>query len=176
MARVPNLVMCSFCGKSRDDIDVRKLIAGPGVYICDGCINVCNGILDKELNEGARRRSSFMRFLGALFGKKKKQEPSAAEELERQAAEDKAAREEWDRHLNAVRFRVIAAGLATPSTVDATIYQMSVDEFLTLRGSSKKASRVHFKPIDKSESQFPLAALLEGIGMAEERQPPKKIP
>lgn len=39
--------MCSFCGKSH--AEVKKLIAGPGVYICDGCINVCRGILDKEL-------------------------------------------------------------------------------------------------------------------------------
>lgn len=43
--------MCSFCGKSH--AEVRKLIAGPGVYICDGCINVCQGILDKELHEEA---------------------------------------------------------------------------------------------------------------------------
>lgn len=41
--------MCSFCGKSH--AEVKKLIAGPGVYICDGCINVCRGILDKELHE-----------------------------------------------------------------------------------------------------------------------------
>ena len=41
--------MCSFCGKSH--AEVKKLIAGPGVYICDGCINVCRGILEKELNE-----------------------------------------------------------------------------------------------------------------------------
>jgi ATP-dependent Clp protease ATP-binding subunit ClpX len=41
--------MCSFCGKSH--AEVRKLIAGPGVYICDSCINVCKGILDKELGE-----------------------------------------------------------------------------------------------------------------------------
>ena len=38
--RASNLIMCSFCGKSHDDPEVRKLIAGPGVYICDGCINV----------------------------------------------------------------------------------------------------------------------------------------
>lgn len=43
--------MCSFCGKSH--AEVKKLIAGPGVYICDGCINVCQGILDKELHEEA---------------------------------------------------------------------------------------------------------------------------
>ena len=48
MARASNLTMCSFCGKSH--AEVRKLIAGPGVYICDNCINVCKGILDKELN------------------------------------------------------------------------------------------------------------------------------
>ncbi len=49
MARPSNLTMCSFCGKSH--AEVKKLIAGPGVYICDGCINVCRGILDKELGE-----------------------------------------------------------------------------------------------------------------------------
>ncbi|HJT80769.1 MAG TPA: ATP-dependent Clp protease ATP-binding subunit ClpX [Chthoniobacterales bacterium] len=51
--------MCSFCGKSH--AEVRKLIAGPGVYICDSCINVCKSILDKELNEDARRQSSNIR-------------------------------------------------------------------------------------------------------------------
>jgi ATP-dependent Clp protease ATP-binding subunit ClpX len=51
--------MCSFCGKSH--AEVRKLIAGPGVYICDSCINVCKSILDKELNEDARRQSSSIR-------------------------------------------------------------------------------------------------------------------
>ncbi|MFT5466971.1 MAG: ATP-dependent Clp protease ATP-binding subunit ClpX [Verrucomicrobiales bacterium] len=49
MARASNLTMCSFCGKSH--AEVKKLIAGPGVYICDSCINVCKGILDKELGE-----------------------------------------------------------------------------------------------------------------------------
>jgi hypothetical protein len=40
---------CSFCGKSQDD--VRKLIAGPGVYICDECISLCNDILAEEFAE-----------------------------------------------------------------------------------------------------------------------------
>ena len=44
-----------FCGKTH--AEVRKLIAGPGVYICDSCINVCKGILDKELSEDARKQS-----------------------------------------------------------------------------------------------------------------------
>ncbi|MCJ8279549.1 MAG: ATP-dependent protease ATP-binding subunit ClpX [Rivularia sp. ALOHA_DT_140] len=38
---------CSFCGKSQEQ--VRKLIAGPGVYICDECVDLCNEILDEEL-------------------------------------------------------------------------------------------------------------------------------
>lgn len=38
---------CSFCGKSQDQ--VKKLIAGPGVYICDECVDLCNEILDEEL-------------------------------------------------------------------------------------------------------------------------------
>lgn len=49
MARATNLTMCSFCGKSH--AEVRKLIAGPGVYICDSCILVCKEILDKEMEE-----------------------------------------------------------------------------------------------------------------------------
>lgn len=49
MARSSNLTMCSFCGKSH--AEVKKLIAGPGVYICDSCIVVCKDILDKELEE-----------------------------------------------------------------------------------------------------------------------------
>ena len=47
MARPNNLTMCSFCGKSH--AEVRKLIAGPGVYICDNCIILCKNVLDREL-------------------------------------------------------------------------------------------------------------------------------
>lgn len=46
MARASTLTICSFCGKSHSE--VRKLIAGPGVYICDSCIGVCKGILDRD--------------------------------------------------------------------------------------------------------------------------------
>ncbi|MDA0766130.1 MAG: ATP-dependent Clp protease ATP-binding subunit ClpX [Verrucomicrobia bacterium] len=49
MARASNLTMCSFCGKSHSE--VKKLIAGPGVYICNECIEVCSTILEKELTE-----------------------------------------------------------------------------------------------------------------------------
>ena len=37
---------CSFCGKTQDQ--VKKLIAGPEVYICDECVELCNEILDEE--------------------------------------------------------------------------------------------------------------------------------
>ncbi|HUF64238.1 MAG TPA: ATP-dependent Clp protease ATP-binding subunit ClpX [Verrucomicrobiales bacterium] len=53
MARASKLTMCSFCGKSH--AEVKKLIAGPGVYICDVCIGVCKEILDKELGRGGQR-------------------------------------------------------------------------------------------------------------------------
>ncbi len=42
---------CSFCGKNQDQ--VRKLIAGPGVYICDECIELCNEIIEEELSRGS---------------------------------------------------------------------------------------------------------------------------
>ena len=41
------LLKCSFCGKSQKQ--VKKLIAGPGVYICDECIDLCNEIIEEEL-------------------------------------------------------------------------------------------------------------------------------
>jgi ATP-dependent Clp protease ATP-binding subunit ClpX len=44
--------MCSFCGKSHSE--VKKLIAGPGVYICNECIEVCSTILEKELTQEGR--------------------------------------------------------------------------------------------------------------------------
>ncbi len=44
-----DLVKCSFCGKSQKQ--VKKLIAGPGVYICDECIDLCNEIIEEELAE-----------------------------------------------------------------------------------------------------------------------------
>ena len=43
------LVKCSFCGKSQKQ--VKKLIAGPGVYVCNECIDLCNEIIDEELND-----------------------------------------------------------------------------------------------------------------------------
>ena len=52
-------VKCSFCSKSHQQ--VRKLIAGPGVYICDECIELCNDIIEEEL--GKRVEKSF-RFRG----------------------------------------------------------------------------------------------------------------
>ncbi|MFB6718776.1 ATP-dependent Clp protease ATP-binding subunit ClpX [Kribbella sp. NPDC056345] len=54
MARIGDggdLLKCSFCGKSQKQ--VKKLIAGPGVYICDECIDLCNEIIEEELNEGS---------------------------------------------------------------------------------------------------------------------------
>ena len=46
MPRASTVTLCSFCGKSH--AEVKKLIAGPGVFICDNCIGVCKGILDRE--------------------------------------------------------------------------------------------------------------------------------
>jgi ATP-dependent Clp protease ATP-binding subunit ClpX len=46
-----DLLKCSFCGKSQKQ--VKKLIAGPGVYICDECIDLCNEIIEEELSEGS---------------------------------------------------------------------------------------------------------------------------
>ena len=57
MARIGDggdLLKCSFCGKSQKQ--VKKLIAGPGVYICDECIDLCNEIIEEELAESTEVR------------------------------------------------------------------------------------------------------------------------
>ena len=53
MARPTNLTLCSFCGKSH--AEVKKLIQGPGVYICDNCVLLCKSVLDKELVPESRK-------------------------------------------------------------------------------------------------------------------------
>jgi ATP-dependent Clp protease ATP-binding subunit ClpX len=53
MARPNQITMCSFCGKSR--AEVKKLIAGPGVYICDACVAICQGVLAKEIRQESQK-------------------------------------------------------------------------------------------------------------------------
>ncbi len=59
MARPTNLTMCSFCGKAHSE--VRKLIEGPGVYICDQCVTRCKSLLDKELAGDSRTNAPRVR-------------------------------------------------------------------------------------------------------------------
>src|SRR6185295_4733610 len=55
--RTEELLSCSFCGKSQND--VRKLIAGPGVYVCNECIDICNEIInDDEQSESSAVRTN----------------------------------------------------------------------------------------------------------------------
>ena len=49
MAKSSRMTLCSFCGKSQ--AEVKKIIAGPGVYICDSCVNVCKTIIDREAKQ-----------------------------------------------------------------------------------------------------------------------------
>ncbi len=58
MARPSNLTMCSFCGKSH--AEVKRLISGPGVYICDSCVTVCKNVIDKESKDDVRKAGSFL--------------------------------------------------------------------------------------------------------------------
>jgi ATP-dependent Clp protease ATP-binding subunit ClpX len=51
MAKPTRMTLCSFCGKSQ--AEVKKIIAGPGVHICDACVNVCKTIIDREVKQPA---------------------------------------------------------------------------------------------------------------------------
>ncbi len=55
MARPTNITLCSFCGKSHSE--VKKLIAGPGVYICDNCVILCKNVLDKEITPETKKQT-----------------------------------------------------------------------------------------------------------------------
>lgn len=58
MAKATRVNLCSFCGKSSSE--VRKIIAGPGAYICDSCVSVCKAIIDREFVAPApERRQAF---------------------------------------------------------------------------------------------------------------------
>jgi ClpX C4-type zinc finger len=50
------MLVCSFCGKDQDH--VRKLIAGPTVFICDECVDLCNDILEEEVSADVARDSA----------------------------------------------------------------------------------------------------------------------
>lgn len=56
MSRYDSHLRCSFCGKSQEQ--VRKLIAGPGVYICDECVELCNEILEEEFSDRNKATTS----------------------------------------------------------------------------------------------------------------------
>lgn len=70
-----NRLKCSFCGKSQDQ--VKKLIAGPGVYICDECVDLCNEILDEELFDGSTHAAPSETVLPQLVDVPKPQEIKA---------------------------------------------------------------------------------------------------
>ena len=55
LSETSDLLKCTFCGKSQKQ--VRKLIAGPSVYICDECIELCNEIIEEELGNQARAQT-----------------------------------------------------------------------------------------------------------------------
>src|SRR6186713_2121868 len=59
-------LLCSFCGKSQRQ--VKKLIAGPGVYICDECIDLCNEIIEEELSETAELKLDELPKPAEIFG------------------------------------------------------------------------------------------------------------
>ena len=61
MARPTQITLCSFCGKSH--AEVKKLIQGPGVYICDNCVLVCKNVLDKELRAEPKKSSAKVNLL-----------------------------------------------------------------------------------------------------------------
>ncbi len=61
MAKATRVNLCSFCGKPQSE--VRKIIAGPGVYICDACVNVCKTIIDREFSTPAVDRKPTFQLL-----------------------------------------------------------------------------------------------------------------
>jgi ATP-dependent Clp protease ATP-binding subunit ClpX len=61
MAKSTRMTLCSFCGKSQ--AEVKKIIAGPGVYICDACVVICKSIIDREAKVPAVEAKPAFRFV-----------------------------------------------------------------------------------------------------------------
>jgi ATP-dependent Clp protease ATP-binding subunit ClpX len=61
MAKSSRMTLCSFCGKSQ--AEVKKIIAGPGVYICDSCVNVCKTIIEREVKQPAAEAKPAIRLI-----------------------------------------------------------------------------------------------------------------
>lgn len=62
---------CSFCGKTQDQ--VKKLIAGPDVFICDECVELCNEILDEEFFEAKEKNGEKLENHQTILKKKQYQ-------------------------------------------------------------------------------------------------------
>jgi hypothetical protein len=96
---LPHILYCSFCGKSQHE--VRKLIAGPSVFICDECIDLCNDIVEEpeeyrelfRLWDEAGSRSAYSALLERVRG-------ASTEELANYVAR---SRKGVERHRNALR-------------------------------------------------------------------------
>ena len=56
---------CSFCNKSEDDVE--KLVAGPHVYICDGCVKIATDIMERDYPVSPRKESFIKRFFRNFF-------------------------------------------------------------------------------------------------------------
>jgi ATP-dependent Clp protease ATP-binding subunit ClpX len=83
-----NKLKCSFCGKNQDQ--VKKLVAGPGVYICDECIDLCNEILAEELfdNHSSSSGNTAMKNPPSPTIKKPTAQPALAKAQEEEAVEN----------------------------------------------------------------------------------------
>jgi len=76
-----DLLKCTFCGKTQKQ--VRKLIAGPAVYICDECIGLCNEILDEEFAEAAEAEFTDLPKPREIFDRRSGVQPLQARARER---------------------------------------------------------------------------------------------
>ncbi|MDX9702574.1 MAG: ATP-dependent Clp protease ATP-binding subunit ClpX [Candidatus Auribacterota bacterium] len=74
---------CSFCGKAQNE--VKKLIAGPGVFICEECVGLCKTIIDKEIQETSRKQISKIRVLKPIEIKHKLDEYIIGQEQAKKA-------------------------------------------------------------------------------------------
>jgi ATP-dependent protease Clp, ATPase subunit len=195
--------MCSFCGKSH--AEVLRLIAGPSVYICDGCINVCNGILDRELGKDANRRLGDIRRTvnHYLIGRYRAcLEWFHAHVLDKAPFRRRAHTQQEEERPPSPATLIFASNKKYRFEISLGLYQCLVSNatiaeqmrrlgFISIKvcGVGRRRTAEASWPLDdatititsikgkiETKSEYPLVALLEGIGRAEEIHPPKEIP
>lgn len=156
-----DLVKCSFCGKPQKE--VKKLIAGPGIYICDECVDLCASIVQEETTDGPKRTTPLPSPLSSELKEQASRADRVAKFLLRLASELE------ERGLSSTNQRVVVTDFTEREGVTSFLDGSSrtvvhIGPSLVGRGSYLPGWRwsEHVKPVHGRESERHTGYVLSG--------------